>query len=186
MWQREVAWKRFDERGEERCGLACDGEICGAEGVGAVAINGSGLVFQYRIELGDDWQVRRAGIITKLGADEFTVILERHEDGNWSVGSVRTPQFDGCDDVDFAFSPATNTVAIRRMGLAVGESRVTKAILVTEPELLLEAVEQTYTRLDESRYEFRAGPFTAVITVDEDGIVSQYPGMFQAIQMVPG
>lgn len=181
MWQREIAWRRFDERGEERCGFACEGDVCGAEGVGAVAINGSGFVFQYRIEMDGGWRVHRAGIVTRLGGDDFTAMLERHEDGTWSVGGLRAPQFDGCDDIDLGFSPSTNVITIKRLGLKVGGSATTRSILVTEPELALGVLEQTYRRLDDARYEYQTGDFTAVLSVDTEGVVTQYPGLFEAM-----
>lgn len=185
-WQREVAWRRFDEHGEERAGFACEGDVCGAEGVGAVAINGSGLVFQYRIELDSSWAVRRAGIVTRLGADEFTLMLERHDDGAWSVGGVRAPQFDGAEEIEFAFSPVTESITVKHLGLGVGETRSVRTIVVTEPELMVEAHEHRYRRLDETHYEYESDRERVVLTVDDDGLVIEHPGMFEALQTVAG
>lgn len=185
QWSKDIAWKRFDERGEERCGFACHEGSCGTEGVGAVAINGSGFVFQYRIETDEGWRVRRAGIVTRLGADEFTAMIERNDEGAWTIGGVRTPRYDRCEDIDLGFSPSTNTLTLKRLALVVGETRTTRAILVTEPELMLSMVKQSYHRIDEQRYEYRVGDFSVVITVDEDGLVVDYPGMFKALQDSP-
>ena len=39
---------------------------------------------------------------------------------------------------------------------------------------------QIYTRLDEHRFRYEAadGSFTAEIAIDEDGFVTEYPGLF--------
>lgn len=178
-WQREITWKRFDERGEERCVFACDGTACNVEGVGAVAINGSGLVFQYRLELTPSWDLVRAGIIVRLGADEYSLVVERRDLGSWALDGAAAPQFDGCTDLDLGLSPSTNCVTIMRLGLDQGGSGESRAIQVTEPELVPQVLEQKYRRLGVSSYEYSAGDFTAVLETDESGIVLVYPGMFE-------
>lgn len=180
-WQRETGWKRFDERGEERAAFACADGACGLEGMGAVAINGSGLVFQYRIEFSPGWEVRRAGAVARLGAEEFTLAVERGDEGGWLINGIRAHEFDECLDLDLSFSPSTNTATIKRLALRVGEGATSNAILVHEPELTLSVLEQTYHRVDERQYEYRAGEFVAMIEVDEDELVSEYPGMFRAL-----
>ena len=64
-------------------------------------------------------------------------------------------------DVDIAATPFTNTFVIRRLGLSVGKTVEIPAAWVGVPDLEVEAVEQTYVRLQPragvDRYEFRAG-----------------------------
>lgn len=186
-WQRETAWRRFDERGEERSVFICDAGTCVVEGIGAVAINGSGLIFEYRIEHDVGWSPVRATIVSRLGPDEFRLALEHRADGTWTVDGLHVAEYDGCTDIDLAFSPSTNVTTIRRLALEPGKQGRSTAVYVTEPELTLQRIEQTYRRLDQTTYEYRSGEFTARLEVDQDGIVTSYPGHFEvAISPVAG
>ena len=49
------------------------------------------------------------------------------------------------------------------------------------PSLAVERLEQTYARLDERRYRYRSGGFTADLVVDDDGIVLQYGVNWKAV-----
>lgn len=184
-WQREVAYRRLDEHGEERCVYACVGGMCVVEGMGAAAIDGSGMVFEYRLELTEAWQVRHAVVVIRLGQDESRRTIERQDD-SWIVDGVHAVEFEGCEDLDFAFTPTTNSVAIRRLGLAVGQSGASRAVLVTDPELDLHMLVQHYTRVRDDLYRYESGDFTAELTVDEDGVVVAYPGLFDIAQTPVG
>jgi uncharacterized protein len=49
------------------------------------------------------------------------------------------------------------------------------------PELTLEVLEQSYTRLTELtyRYESAGGEFTRELTINGDGFVVDYPGLWR-------
>jgi uncharacterized protein len=82
--------------------------------------------------------------------------------------------------VDIAISPLSNTLPIRRLELAVGESAEITTAYVAVPDLTVVTDPQRYTRLadHEYRYESRDSNFKRVITVDEHGLVVTYPGLF--------
>lgn len=184
-WQRDTAWRRLDEHGQERCVFMCDQGVCFVEGVGAVAINGSGLVFEYHLEYSEGWEIRRGAIVSRLGAEEYRLSLERRDDGIWSVNGTPVPEYAGCDDIDVSFTPSTNTATIRRLALDVGQQQSSRAVYVAEPELTLHVVEQTYRRTAKTQYAYIADSFEATIDVDDDGIVTTYPGLFEhALELV--
>jgi len=92
------------------------------------------------------------------------------------------PDIQGCDDIDLALTPATNTIAIRRLNLQVGSSQSIIAAWVKSPELTVQSLPQRYTRLgkDTYRYESNTG-FSADIAVDDLGLVAAYPGGWERI-----
>jgi uncharacterized protein len=96
---------------------------------------------------------------------------------------VEIPSVAGCLDVDLAFTPATNILPLRRLDLAVGESREVTAAWLLFPDLTVEPLPQRYTRLDERRvrYESRGGAFTAELEVDELGLVMRYPPLWERV-----
>jgi uncharacterized protein len=97
--------------------------------------------------------------------------------------AMEIPAVAGCLDVDLAFTPATNLLPLRRLGLAVGESREMTAAWVRFPDLSVEPLAQRYTRLDEHRvrYESLGGAFTAELEVDELGLVVTYPPLWERV-----
>ncbi|MDI3299391.1 MAG: putative glycolipid-binding domain-containing protein, partial [Bacillota bacterium] len=101
----------------------------------------------------------------------------RHPDGG------AAPWLDGCIDVDLSITPATNTLPIRRLRLSPGESRAIQVLYVAFPTLDLRPVEQRYTRLQDDGpcavYRYESGTFRADLRVDGDGLVLDYPGVWQ-------
>jgi hypothetical protein len=82
-------------------------------------------------------------------------------------------------------TPFTNTLPIRRAPLAIGESRRFRMAYIPADTMEPFADEQTYTRLSERVYRFENGEgetyFTSDISVDEDGLVVDYPQLFERI-----
>jgi hypothetical protein len=91
------------------------------------------------------------------------------------------PDLDNCLDVDLEWSPSTNTLPIRRLGLAIGDMKTVTAAWVRFPSLEVQRLDQSYERVDERRYRYRSGRFTADLAVDEDGVVLQYGVNWKAV-----
>ena len=109
------------------------------------------------------------------------VRLEADGAGRWLMNGLPVPLLDGCIDVDIAATPFTNTFPIRRLGLDIGESATVSAAWVSIPELEVERLLQTYTRLPGGetlhRYEYRDPRFGGFeLTVDDEGVVVEYAG----------
>jgi uncharacterized protein len=98
----------------------------------------------------------------------------------WS-GVERPPEYRDCVDVDLSFTPATNTLPIRRLGLDVGEEAEIQVAWLVWPELAVRPVRQRYARVAYDRYRYTQDDFEAVLTVDENGLVLDYEGLWRAI-----
>lgn len=84
-------------------------------------------------------------------------------------------------DADLESSPSTNTLPIRRLALAPGDTRAVAAAWIRFPSLEVQRLDQSYERLDERRYRYRSGLFTADLVVDDDAIVLQYGVNWKAV-----
>ena len=85
------------------------------------------------------------------------------------------PHLQGCDDVDLGWTPATNTVPIRRMALGIGESREITAAWIRFPELDVVRNVQKYARLDVDRWRYQAGEYDFELVTDAaTGLVLAY------------
>lgn len=85
-------------------------------------------------------------------------------------------------DVDLNFSPSTNLLPIRRLGLDAGAAAEVHAAWLRFPSLRLERLQQTYTRTGERsyRYESADGAFMRDLEVNAAGLVTRYPGIWEA------
>ena len=117
-------------------------------------------------------------------------------DEKWVTGSVRIDvNLDGSSEtiirdpladlkyIDISLTPITNTLPINNLGLKTGERAVIDVLYFDILEKTVQPVKQVYTRLaaDKYLYENYDGSFSAEITVDEFGLVKDYPGLFERV-----
>lgn len=133
--------------------------------------------FSVRTDLA--WATRevRVEVVTARGPAAMVLMSTG---GHWADGDGRPrPELVGCQDVDVAATPLTNTLPIRRLGLRPGEHRDIAVAWIDVPSLEVRRVRQGYTRhpaeggLDHYTYrdplhgEYR-------MSVDSDGLVVDY------------
>lgn len=97
--------------------------------------------------------------------------------------TTRPLEYRNCVDVDLSFTPATNTLPIRRLDLRVGDQAEIEVAWLTWPDLDVRPVRQVYARLEENRYRYTQGDFTAELVVDEQGLVLDYEGLWHAVAL---
>lgn len=129
--------------------------------------------WRYEVVL-DGWVTRRAMV--------GPLALEHGAEG-WTVGGEPRPDLAEAIDVDIVITPFTNTLAIRRLALEVGQSADIVTSWVDVPALQVIPDPQRYTRIEDRVYRFESldSDFTADIVVDEDGFVVDYPGLFERV-----
>jgi hypothetical protein len=133
----------------------------------------------YELDCDAAWRVRSlsARVITSAGTRELALSVD--SDGRWRVDGRLRPDLDGCVDLDINRTPLTNTLPIRRLSWSPGVPVDLSIAYVSLPELVVRAVQQRYTRLDEGCYRYESGSFRADLPVDLHGFVIDYPGLWQ-------
>lgn len=142
----------------------------------------AGFAARFRLLMDQRWRTRRLSVAV-LGRPGVLVLLADGQ-GGWTDGEgAALPHLDGVADVDISMTPLTNTLPIRRLRTAIGKSVELDMAYVAMPSLAITRDPQRYTRLEERlwRYEARGRDFTRDLTVDEDGVVTDYPGLFTRI-----
>jgi hypothetical protein len=150
-----------------------------ARGDVAAALEGAPLDASYAVETDAVWITCRVRVEVK-GGGSLDILSDGA--GRWRrAEGTALPELDGCIDPDISMTPFTNTVALRRLDLKIGERAEIKVAYILVPELSLRAAPQRYTRLAERLWRFEGLDidFTAEITVDEEGFVVEYPGLFR-------
>lgn len=140
--------------------------------------NGEAYAVRYEIAFDDRWRTREAHVVSDTLAGPKETVLRSDGEGRWTVDGEPAPHLDGLVDVDIEASACTNTLPVHRMPLPIGEVTPASAAYVRALDLSVVQLDQTYTRLDDRRYDYSSeGDFTAVLTYDEFGLIVDYPGI---------
>ena len=132
------------------------------------------------------WQTRSC-FVEVLGADGLDrVTLTADALGHWTLDGRDWPDLEGCQDVDVSISPLTNTLLVRRLGLAVGEERSVDVAWLDVPSLAVARVTQTYRREPDgphgAQYVYADPTYGSfAFTVDPSGVVREYQGLFARV-----
>ena len=184
---REALWSAWDGPGlghlrlrvRDGGGTVADGLVLGLE-------EGCPFRLSYEVRCDRLWRVRSACV--GVPGEPPKVELLSDGEGNWATPDGRAVRYlEGCEYVDVSVTPFTNTLPIRRLDLAPGESAEIAVAYFDGTELQPWPEPQRYTCLvkeDEGGlYRFLSldGGFTADLSVDADGLVLDYPGLFRRV-----
>ncbi|MGH9380151.1 MAG: putative glycolipid-binding domain-containing protein [Thermoanaerobaculia bacterium] len=183
MVERTVLWRRLDRAGHEACRLLRMGDGWLLEGGAVLVHEGAPCSLAYHVACDAAWRTRTCRVTGWLGERTVDVEIEVGGDRSWRLNGEVCPEVADCVDVDLNFSPSTNLLPIRRLGLAVGSAAPVKAAWLRFPSFHLEPLEQVYRRIGETayRYESAGGRFTADLEVDQAGFVTRYPGLAELV-----
>ncbi|HEV8494347.1 MAG TPA: putative glycolipid-binding domain-containing protein [Candidatus Angelobacter sp.] len=135
----------------------------------------------YEIRCDHLFRTKTANISVRDSAGERK-LQTAAQDGRWFENGVENQTVRGALDIDLGWSPSTNTLPIRRLGLEIGQaSGEIIAAWVRFPELTLQPLPQQYLRLGDRKYRYssRGGAFVAELLVDEHDLVLDYEGFWQ-------
>lgn len=185
--QRSVCWTDWDGNGLERCVLSQDDRQLILEGVVAGTRGGTyGAYYSVRT----DALFRTREVLVKYIGGR-TLHVSADGDGHWHdiLGNRPVASLDGCFDIDIGVTPATNMLAIKRLGLAPQASQHIVAAYVPLPsqiedDFVPRPVQQRYSCLIADRlyrYEGLFRGFCAELAVDDAGLVIDYPDTFRRV-----
>lgn len=177
--RRVLAYQRLDQPGAE-VAVVTLGECGGlAEGT-TVCAGDAPFAWRWRVAWDEAWRAREA-MVERLDS-EAAIALTADGRGGWIDGAgARVAVFEGCIDLDLAATPFAATLAIHRLGLAVGESREIIAACLAAPDPLPRAVAQRYSRPAEDLWRAEAIFRGAAVELrlGADGFVAEYGQVFR-------
>lgn len=187
MVRREVAWSAWSGPGTEHLLLAVGDDGVVADGLVVGAAEGEPFRTHYEVRCDAGWRTREVRVSAPgSGSSTPTIDLLSDGVGNWTArDGEAVPGLRGCVDVDISVTPFTNTLPIRRLGLAPGESAELSVVYVDVGEMRAWTEGQSYACLERDtggglyRYKSLDGGFAADLPVDADGVVLDYPGLFR-------
>jgi len=178
MTSLEVGWAGLEQGSVERCAITAgdDGAMV------AAAIDFHPGMVDYRVRIVRPWLFCELSVVDRRRQRAVRRHVVRDVEGHWYVDGRARPDLGGAHEIDLAISPLSNTLPIRRLGLEIGES----AEIVTAyvgADLDVSTDPQRYTRIAERRYLYESldSAFSREVTVDEHGLVLDYPSLFQRV-----
>ena len=168
---RSVRWRGTDLETIEHCHVIANGRDTRIRG----AIVGPDFGLFYRLKLDETGHTRTVKVERADGK-----VLELFSDGagGWSddraepISALR-----GCIDVDIWPTPLTNSLPIWRTDWSDQPIRFAMA-WIDATTMEVKRSEQIYTRIDATHFRYQSANFEAMLELDADGIVANYPGLF--------
>lgn len=182
-FKRAVVWKNLLLNGTDYCALWRTAEGWLLKGTMAGVIKDQRpILAAYEVHCDEHWFTHRLELQRTVGPDTRSLSLTVAARGTWRNSGRELLAVQGCEDVDLALTPATNTLPIRRLQLAVGQSASTIAAWVQFPELAIQPLSQRYTRVSANTYRYESNTgFSAEIGVDDLGMIINYSGGWERL-----
>lgn len=141
---------------------------------------------EYRIRTDQQWRTLWFEIRTRLGGKDHYFSMESDGLGHWTSNGRQETRFNECIDIDISLTPFTNTLPINRLKLAVPETREIQVVYIDVLNNATRPVRQKYNHVSGSKYKYENIPndFDALISVDEQGLVIDYPYLFKRSAIV--
>jgi hypothetical protein len=176
-----ILWRRLDQPGHESARLFFQGDSWHLQGTAVFSCDQLPCRLDYKIVCDSRWHTRRAKVVGWMGNDEIEIAIEVDINHRWSLNERDSPAVAGCIDLDLNFSPSSNLLPIRRLGLSVGQEAEVRAAWLRFPSLTLEPLMQVYRRINETtyRYESNGGTFVTEFSLNEAGFVTRYPNFWE-------
>jgi hypothetical protein len=176
-----ILWRRLDTPGHDACGLIEADAGWRLAGTAVFVHEGAPARLDYEIACDRSWRTQRGEVRGWLGAARIDVTIARSPEGGWIRDGAVVPGLDGCVDLDLGFSPATNSIQLRRLALTQGQAADAPAAWLDVTTGALELLVQRYERRSEVTYWYEAPRFdyAALLEVDALGFVRRYPGLWE-------
>ena len=176
-----VLWRRVAQPGHESARLSFQQGCWSLIGTAVFEHNQQACRLDYRVVCNSAWETLSAKVAGWAGNENVDIDLAVDSARRWQLNGRECPEVADCIDLDLNFSPSTNLLPIRRLGLAVGQEAAVRAAWLRFPSFHLEPLEQLYRRVDVAtyRYESAGGRFVADLEVNADGFVIRYPDIWE-------
>jgi len=175
-----ILWRRLDQPGDESARLVFQNSYWRLSGTAIFGHHQQPCRLDYLVVCSSTWQTVSGRVAGWVGNETVEIELSVDSARRWFINGVACPEVAGCVDLDLNFSPSTNLLPIRRLGLAIGQGAEVKAAWLRFPSFTLEPLSQLYRRIAVAtyRYESAGGRFITELLVNAAGFVIEYPNFW--------
>jgi uncharacterized protein len=172
-------WRRIDTPGHDAARLvqtATGYQLSGQ----AVFLDPRGpAALRYVLDLAPDWSTREGRITGFRGDETIDTHIRRTSEG-WTLDGRDFGMADVVD-LDLGFTPATNMVQLKRVGLSRGDATDFDVAWLDAGDDKLQRLPQHYHRMAEFDYDYNSptADYRATIVLAASGFAKVYPGLWE-------
>lgn len=136
----------------------------------------------YQLTIDPKWNIQEFMIESEINTVKNRLTGKKYQN-EWEINNVINPDFEGFNFIDISLTPFTNTLPINNLKLAENDTQEIKVIYIDVLNNLVKPVTQKYTRVAPYTYHYDnlQTDFKSDIVVDENGLVVNYPKLFDKI-----
>lgn len=173
-------WKRLDTPGHDACCLERLEHGWRLQGTAVFRDAGEAAQLTYQVTCDPTW-VTEGGIVCGWrGSTPVSFQVKRLAQGIWTLNGTPVSGLKDCQDLDLGFTPATNLLQLRRLGLAQGESSALPVAWLDGAVGTLTVLQQHYERRSEHTYWYEApsADYQGLLEVSRTGFIRHYPNLW--------
>jgi hypothetical protein len=176
-----VFWRRLDVPGHESAWLVRDGLSWHLAGQAVFLHRSAPCALTYAVTCDDAWHTTSARLSGRAGGDVVLMSITVDRQKRWTLNGEPCPSVAGCIDLDLNFTPATNTLSIRRLRLDAGGAAEVTAAWLDFPAPALRPLPQFYRRRGADSYDYSAPTlgFSSTLRVSAHGLITSYPPLWE-------
>ncbi len=178
--QYNIVWAGLEYHSVENCLISSNKQ--GTKIASSIIGLYEGRIYKvdYTIKVNSKWETQEIRIRARHSDHEQEIVLLKDNEDGWIMNNEKAYAFTGCIDVDIALTPFTNSLPVNRLKMREGEEQTISVIYFDLLNWDVKPVKQLYRKISENSYHYENIPnnFQADITVDKQGFVIEYPGLF--------
>jgi hypothetical protein len=174
-------WRKLDAPGHDACRLRQLADGWELDGTSVFLSNGTAARVNYQIVCDASWRTRHGHVQGWIGERDYDIVVVRTEKGRWELNNVAVPGLEGCLDLDYGFTPATNFLQLRRVALREREAADVPVVWLNTPADKPELLHQRYERRSQLTYWYEAPTvgYAGLLEMSAEGFISRYPGLWE-------
>lgn len=179
---KSIVWKGIRVSIIEHCTITRHADLTVINGHISGSMEEQPVNIDYEITLDDSYDIKSV-LVKSFYGDSFELNLVQNNKKWFDSSGNHLIEFDGCDDIDIALTPFTNSIPINRLHLKPGDYRNINVIYIDPEQKSITKVQQRYTHIESKKYRYEnlCSGFISDVYVDSDGIVVHYPGLWERI-----
>ncbi len=177
-----MLWRRLDTPGHDACRLEQSEAGWKLEGTAVFLQDGAPARLAYFVACDQAWRTQEGRVSGWIGEQSVEFIIARTAKGVWSLNGAIAPGLEYFVDLDIGFTPATNLLQLRRVGLAEGQAVDVPVAWLDVSAGALQALPQRYERRTDTTYWYEAPSvrYASLLEVATTGFIRRYPGLWEA------